>query len=423
MRVSVVNHCSHNKGDNSVLFFLANKLKEWNGVSSLTVSTSDGEKPFWDESFLFEDVTFWGSGKIFNSKDESILGKVFLKIKNKLYKRFVYRCILFLYARKIDYLALIWIKFFYDKRFLDMVASSDVIVSTGGHHLSSVLDVDGVNAQFCDLVVVLLYNKRLMLWSQSIGPFETQSKYIKSSLLRLLTETKVIVPRDKNTLDRISKLSNDSDYIEICPDSVFGVPSLSNFDSYCPLNMPDRYAVICIYTASRRSKKDEDIYIATISKLVKMVSSRGILPVMLPMQYKGLAGDERPIIKKIINESAIQDILLIDEDVSPVVTLNLFKGAALAIGHKTHSVVYGLAMATPTLAICYHEKTRFFMRQFGVEFYAVNDTALEICLLEKKIEMLLDNSVEIKKELFDRRLKVQAELNSLFTLNFDKLIN
>ena len=65
MKVLIINHCAHNKGDNSVLYFLSKKLNLQQKIKEIYLSSSDGKVPFWGKKNLFKKTCYWGQGKTF----------------------------------------------------------------------------------------------------------------------------------------------------------------------------------------------------------------------------------------------------------------------------------------------------------------------------------------------------------------------
>ena len=163
MKILILNHCAHNKGDNSVLYYLSNKIKNQKHVNRLCVSSSEGKIPFWDSKKIFNSACYWGLGLTFKPFDSGYLVKFYLKIKNYFYRSVVFKLIIWLYSIKKNSINKIFIKVFYNKKFLREVEYADAIISTGGHHISSWLDSNALNAQLCDMIVALVFNKKLML--------------------------------------------------------------------------------------------------------------------------------------------------------------------------------------------------------------------------------------------------------------------
>ena len=422
MNILILNHCAHNKGDNSVLYYLSHKLKNKKKVTQLILSTSDGKRPFWGTNKIFDSICYWGMGLTFKEFDTFFLIKLYLKAKNYFYKNFVFKLIIWLYSVNNNSINKIVIKIFYNKKFLNEIKNADAVISTGGHHISSGLDSNLLNAQLCDMVVTLVYEKKLMLWSQSIGPIETKFNFVKKTLKKLFNETKVIVPRDKETLKFLGKDVIKSKKInKYCPDSVCGIIRMNDINLSKSSNLPKNNALVCIYSAKKRKEKDHIKYVNDIAEISDFLSTKGIVPVLFPMQYKNMAGDEREILKEIIKKTKNKKTIIFDKDKSPKNTLSMFKKTNLVIGHKMHSVIYGLSLAIPIIAICYHKKQNLLMNTFGMKQYAINDQNLNFKKVNNKIISLIKNKNAIRKKLKKHSLRVSKIVNDTFDSSFNEL--
>lgn len=401
MKVSILSHCSHNKGDNSVLAFLGKSVTE----DKIHISTSSGDLPFWFESGAVSSL--WGCGKRFPTKNESFLKRVIRVLRNRLIDN-IYYVVLFLFAKNKDRLALSILNIINDNNFKSQISSSDYVICTGGHHISSVLDKDGVNSQLMDMIYSILLGKPLYLWAQSLGPVITNKKYISKAISKLLNSAELICYRDSD-----SKAFLENNHVEtnsiLVDDSVFGlrkkvIPEL-NTTNYRLLSdeIETKRAIIAVYTAGKLKSNKLDNYLGILSNTINHLISKGYLIELLPMQYKGLQDDERPFLIKLRSKAIdITKVSILDKDMSPFETLTYLSGADLLIGHKTHSVVYGLALGIPTLAISYHPKTTFFMSRFGMDDFVIDDKELSFSLIKEKVDLIEYSKNKIKNKIISK---------------------
>lgn len=399
MKVSILSHCSHNKGDNSVLAFLGTSIKS----SKVHISTSSGELPFWFNNNAIS--TLWGCGKRFPTKNERFFNKILRVARNRFIDK-LYYLVLILFSANKNKLALFLLSSITNNKFKSEINESEYVICTGGHHISSVLDQNGVNTQLMDMIYTILINKPLYLWAQSIGPVETDKKYIISAIAKLLNRAELICYRDSD-----SKKFLDDNHIKsknmLVDDSVFGLrkklfSEVNNTIEKSPLKSNDKTkrAVIAVYTAGKLKNNKLEDYFNIILKTVNYLINKGYLIELLPMQYEGLQDDERPFLNKI--KSHAEDttkVIVLNDDMSPFETLKYLKGIDLLIGHKTHSVVYGLALAIPTLAISYHPKTTFFMSRFGMDNFFIDDKELSFDLLKNKLQLIENSKDDISSKL------------------------
>lgn len=366
MNVFILNHCSHNKGDNSVLYYLTQCLQLVSKHHDVTVSCSDGIAPFWANDTI--KAVCWPGGKIFKTPEVSFIKNVFRRVNFMLMRKVFYKAFLSLYANNYDRLAKGLAFTCFGSALIKAFKEADKVICTGGHHISNVLEKDCVNPQLVSMALADLYGHKPVMWSQSIGPINTAAAYSKKAMGRVFSSCSQIFVRD-DLSDACVKSTSNAVTVK-APDSVF----LSNKLVKEIVEESEKPYVCCaVYTAGISDEKYLARYRASWVRITQEICNKGLDVVFIPMQYKGFGGDERAFLETIVQDTGVSGVRFVDEDKSPKETLSLFKGASFIIGHKTHSVIYGLALEIPTIAIAYHEKTRYFMSMFGFDDYVYND--------------------------------------------------
>lgn len=381
MKIFIINHTTHNKGDNSVLYNLINGIKLSGIKADITISTSDGTGPFWLKDHDGLKFTFinWLGGRMYKSPNSTYVSN-FFKVLNRVFNQKLF----FPFLLKSLRFSLGFFKMVLsvlDKSFTRQLLSSDLVICTGGHHISTVLEKDSINSQTLAIIASGQLNPRLIMWAQSIGPLPN-NQYFKNVLQQSLNNQKVLV-RDEDSVKALINIGLKS--YSILPDSVF-----LSYDSKEVKR--DNIVTVAVYTAGLKSKDYLDKYKAAWVELIDLIINKYDYNIQfMPMQYKGFGGDERNFINEIISCSKRQDKLkLLDLDLSPKDSIDVFNSSALVIGHKTHSVIYSLSTETPVIALAYHPKTLFFMKSFSFENFCFND----IIGNEKNILSLIDLAIE-----------------------------
>ena len=131
------------------------------------------------------------------------------------------------------------------------------------------------------------------------------------------------------------------------------------------------------------------------------------------MQYKVCLVMRGKFLKKIISNSQIKDVKIIDKDASPKNTIKLFNNSNLIIAHKTHAIFYGLSLSIPTLGIFYHQKIKNIM-ETNLKKYAVDDKTLNKKNVIKLIDNLITNERYIKKTIFKKSITISKIVNDNF---------
>src|SRR3989304_8116038 len=195
MKVFVINQCSTNKGDRAVLFFVLRELAR-NGVDQITVSSSNPE--YWKDKPDIPDVAVrfipWG-WDISRKKGVGLLGKVFHRVMKLIVKRRIHFPLVrnALIAGKCPW----YLRFIVDREYVEAIEQADLVLSTGGHRLTTINARDAIGSQTFDMAVALLWNKPLILWSQSIGPFDFRWPKNKLMVQKIVSNASQIFIRNK----------------------------------------------------------------------------------------------------------------------------------------------------------------------------------------------------------------------------------
>jgi polysaccharide pyruvyl transferase WcaK-like protein len=409
MKIVVINQCSTNKGDRAVLYFVIRELLR-NGISDVTISTSDTS--YWQGSSEFpgEKIRYipfgWNSSL---SRSAGFTAKVFRRLRYYKQRDLNYPLLrnAFIKNRRPWYLP-----FICGSEFLRAIETADLVISTGGHHVTTIIAADAVYAQTFDMAVALMLNKPLVLWSQSIGPFVFKSQLNKAMVQKILVQADRIYIRNTESADQIRLLGISMDHVTETYESVFGL-----YDIVENRTMPSQRAAvlgISIYAANRRTLGDYRYYVDQMSILVRHAISCGYKVRFYPME---LSGADRKCINDIIEQAGDCEVMNFPPTPDH---LNSIAACKMFVGHKTHSVIFSLVAQTPLLAIAYHKKTQDFLAQFRLSDYCVEDkkdfTGSKLIELFDKINANLDTISMIEQECASKICsQVQNEFKSMLT--------
>jgi polysaccharide pyruvyl transferase WcaK-like protein len=261
-------------------------------------------------------------------------------------------------------------------RFYRAVCEADLIVSTGGHHLTTLLTRDGVSSQICDQAMAILSGKPLVLWSQSIGPFEFHDPRDLELAKAILTRSAMIFTRDEQSLELMRRHDISQANVRETFDSVVGLNDAMG--DYVVPSARENIVGAAIYSAQQRSPGHHRNYVESMVSLVSQANVTGAVVRFFPMELKGSISDDRPLIREIVSRCAQAGgrCVVEDRDLDCLTHLKEVAKCRLFVGHKTHSVVFGLTVGTPMLAIAYHRKTRDFMDRYGLSENCIDDNDL-----------------------------------------------
>jgi len=379
MKVLVINQCSTNKGDRAVLFFVLRELAR-NGVDQVTVSASNPE--YWEDKPDFPDVAVrvipWGWDTS-RKKGVGFLGKVIHRVWKMILKRRIHFPLVrnALIAGKRPW----YLRFLVNKQFAEAVKDADMVLSTGGHHVTTMFVPDAVTPQIFDMAAALLYDKPLVLWSQSIGPFDFKLPKSKLMVQKILSGAGRIFIRDEASADQIKKMGVSLEHVSKTRESVFGLCDIVE----SRIRPSDRPPVmgIAVYVHTRANQlKEHENHPRYFAALIDHAIKAGYKVRFFPME---LQGTDRPCIEAVINSVDKKENCEIVEGFPGTSDhINAVAQCRMFVGHKTHSQIFSLVAATPLLAIAYHKKTEDFMAQFGLEKYCIADAQLSA---EKLIQL------------------------------------
>lgn len=395
MKVLVINQCSTNKGDRAVLFFVLRELAR-NGINNITVSASNPQ--YWEERPDFPDVSVrvipWGWDNS-RRKDAGFFGKVIHRLwKVMLRQRICFPLLrnAMIAGRRPWYLRLL-----INKRFTKAVEQADVVISTGGHHVTTMFVPNAVTPQIFDMAAVLLLEKPLILWSQSIGPFNFTSPKNKVMVQKILSGAGKIFIRDEASAEQIKRMGVSSANVSKTHESVFGLCDIAKSRTKPSRRQPVMGVAVYVHTRANQLKEYEN-HPGYFAKLVDHAIEAGYRVKFFPME---LQGTDRAYIETVINKVSKKENCEIVKDYPGTSEhINAVSECRIFVGHKTHSQIFSLVATTPLLAVAYHKKTEDFMARFGLEKYCITDAQL----IAEKLTGLFD---EINSDLDSINHKIE----------------
>jgi polysaccharide pyruvyl transferase WcaK-like protein len=240
---------------------------------------------------------------------------------------------------------------------------------------------DAVTPQIFDMAAALLYDKPLVLWSQSIGPFSFKSPKSRLMVQKILSGASRIFIRDEASADQIKKMDVSLEHVSKTRESVFGLCDIVK-SRIRPSERPEVMGVaVYVHTRANQLKEHEE-HRRYFASLIDHAIEAGYKVRFFPME---LQGTDRHCIEAVINNVGKKENCEIVEGFPGTSDhINAVAQCKMFVGHKTHSQIFSLVAATPLLAIAYHKKTEDFMAQFGLEKYCIADAQLST---EKLIQL------------------------------------
>jgi polysaccharide pyruvyl transferase WcaK-like protein len=411
MNVLVINQCSTNKGDRAVLYYVLRELKS-NGIDNVTVSASNPQ--YWEEKPDFPDINVrvipWG-WDISRKKGAGFLTKVFhLFMKVKLPGLICFPLVRnALIAGKLPW----YLRFIVNEQYQEAVKRADMIISTGGHHLTTIIAGSIRTPQIFDMAVALLYQKPLFLWSQSIGTFKFLSPSSKTMIQKILFGAEQIFIRDEASQKEIINLDISTDQVLKTRESVFGLYDIVT--SRIPPSRREPVIGVSVWTGNKQNPHAWEEYTRCFAELIDYaVETGGYQKIRFyPMEMQG---SDRSCIEDIIKRVRKKDCCEIVENFPVTIEhINSISQCRMFVGHKTHSQIFSLVACTPLLAIAYHKKTEDFMAQFVLERYCIVDTQLRTEKLIELFNQINQNLDEISEKQQGIAFRMYEKVRSDFS--------
>ena len=393
-KVLIINQYSANKGDRGVLFAMVSELLRVNDLE-ITVSTHDPK--LWENYGFYKknNIKFVPWGWDFNTLENiNIFEKIYFKVLNK-FKKYTYTINRKLFLKEIHSKKIF--KLISNPEYFKALNNSDIVISTGGHHITTILSTDAISSQIYDISLSLSLKKKTIIWSQSIGPLDFRNNENKNFVYKILNDVDSIFLRDEKSHLYIKNKNNVYDTNE----SVFVLSKL--FENYEVPSLRDNIVGISIYSTKSRTPKEKELYTNSISKFANYIIENYNFKIkFIPMEIKGSEPDDRYMINNIIKDITVKESCkILDQDLETSKHIKEVANCKMFVGHKTHSIIFALTSGTPLLALAYHPKSRDFMKQFDLEEFVIDDEDLSSDIMIEKFDKLYTMIDTVGKKSFE----------------------
>lgn len=310
----------------------------------------------------------------------------------------------------------VW-KHLLNQDYLQGLVSADVVLVSGGHHLTDLLGDPTFFNLALNYLIPIVYEKNIVLLPQTIGPFCFSNKAKKKVMSTILEKAKKGYVRDQDSLSFIKKyypLANFS----YAPDVVQGMRLKKH--SY----RKQRSAAVALYCnyATESGQKIMMSVIKSLAKACSALANDGMLISIIPMETQGSSADDRTMARRLITEFESLDssnkgkmrIEEPDDESSIESTVRMFESREVVFACKTHSVVFSMISASPLVAIAYHNKSIDFMRDAGLGEFAIFDKDVNEVILVDLAKKAMSEKDKIKKKELHHMSNCSDSLTKIF---------
>jgi colanic acid/amylovoran biosynthesis protein len=285
---------------------------------------------------------------------------------------------------------------------------ADVVVSCGGGFLLSHGFSTALLQHLVQIKVAFDYNKPVIIYSQSIGPFYNQFMQ-KMAKLVLDKVTKIYI-REEISQQWLDKIGCENNTITVVPDSAFCLETQPSdlvdriFEKikenhngpYIGITVRDWYFPEVEDKAFHRQK-----YINSIRAAIQFIEKTYNGKVLLMPQVLGPNpfNDDRIISREILMDLKPTNAELLDYDFHPRELKYLYSKMDMFIGTRMHSNIFALSSKVPTVAINYEHKTKGIMELLDLSEYVLDINEITTERIVQTIEKCWRNRYDIKEHL------------------------
>jgi len=279
--------------------------------------------------------------------------------------------------------------------------SADIIISTGGGFLSTYYMY---GLRLYTLSLAFLLKKKVVLLSQSIGPFNTTLSRILIPLF--LNKASIISVREPSSYRYLKRMKIKTHIYETS-DLAFLLP-------YKIRSVKNRKKIIvCIKNYKGQVGKE---YKETIKKITEKLLSQGYKIVILSQTVNDdTLGQE-------IKDSFKNNVEFVEFTPSVDNTIDLYSKCDFVISSRMHGIIFAILSKVPFISIGDEPKFLGLLEQ--VEYsnkLSINVANIEIKKLSASVDFLIKNHFQIRRDIINKRTMLITRANQNINI-LEKLI-
>ena len=287
-------------------------------------------------------------------------------------------------------------------------ADSDVIISTGGTYL---VENYWLAPRIFDFRIALLLGKPLILYTQSMGPFESPST--RSALRSIFRNAALVLLRDEESMAHLHELCDPNEVqARLAADAVFSLADPAALIAAAGTQFPERgfKAAVSVrrwpFFKTMPEEEGMRAYRAAVAEAVELLVRRHGASVTFVSTCQGVEGyayDDSKVAQEIAD--------LLPPDVAQHVTVDAgfhrpddliarLPAFDLIVATRMHMAILGLAAGVPVLPISYEFKTRALFDRLGMGDFVCDIEHVADGRLADALQRFLDELPQRRSELF-----------------------
>ena len=316
-----------------------------------------------------------------------------------------------------------------DRDGINIYIDNDLIINSGGDHLSGEFNKFGLST-FMNVLYAIILKKPVVLYGESLGYYKNPvftyiANYIFEKVDLILVREKI----SKKYLE--GHVANPNIYLTADPAfNLRSVNSLQVEEIFKGENVNIARPLIGINPSgliSKISKRDNDEIASIFAKLADdLIYNLDATVLLVPHVYTQNVDDRRSInliYEKVINKRRVN---LIKNEYSPEELKGLIGSCDLFIGARMHATIASTSMMVPTVGIAYSHKMHGIIGEMvGLNEYIIDINELNYDNLNQKVFDAWENRDLIHKILEKNipLIKHESELNGRYVSDLLSTLN
>jgi colanic acid/amylovoran biosynthesis protein len=296
---------------------------------------------------------------------------------------------------------------------------TDWIIFCGGENLANVRSSFFIFLY--DIILGKLLNKPVMLYAQSVGPFN--QKYVRPLIKWGLNKVDLITTREAISKEVLDDLCITSP-VFVTADAAFTLRPIPYKDAMTLLEQEkgiQKNELMIGVTAmlwhpiGQKGQVDDAFgnYIEAMAGAIDYVITKLNAHIIFFPQNNKISlssGSDRIISMKIFNKIENRSkVVILTKDYTPEQLKGMYGCMSIFIGSRFHSCIFALSMNVPTIAIGYTHKASGIMKMLDLEEYVCDINTITTYDLTSKIDMIWADRDAVKKKLEENIRVMQAK--------------
>jgi colanic acid/amylovoran biosynthesis protein len=289
------------------------------------------------------------------------------------------------------------------------IVESDLVIALPGGYLQSLQWQDDYWLfHWLLLSMAKAANKPVVIYAQSIGPFDRVHQIWAKKLLRRID---VLSVREEFSEQRLHDYGVASDRIVLVPDAAFGLTSdsrsqeeFAKFSKWLDSH-PHPWIGVSVREHQFPGAPDPDAcmdhYIGEVAKAADRMIELATGTVFFVPQCIKSGGQDIQVSGAVIERMQHRNhAVIVDADLSPLTLQQLYGQFEMLIGTRMHANILAMCAGAPVAAIAYERKTNGIMKMIG----------LDDCVID--IDAIIGGLVPLVERVFAARLRIREHLKN-----------